>query len=238
MTFWVLYDHLGHFIVINLVTVVLVAALGLITDGFGLPPILMVGPVVLLLFVLAGGQGHLVNTLLSGQPFEYRAFLVGIRRFGLPVALSGLAVSVSIALCGLGIWFYGTVLTVRAPLLGLALAQLCACTAVGLAMIAFHAVPAVLAHHGALWPAWWAGLKIVMRHPIGSAVLLMGAMLAAVVAVTPPGFVLLSTLPLVTLACCAYELYARAYAATETVCDEADGYLNRGFRDFLCPWKE
>ncbi len=238
MTFWVLYDHLGHFIVLNLLTVVLVMALGLLFDGLGWSPILMVGPVVLLLFVLSGGQGHLVNTLLSGQPFDYRTFLTGLRRFGVPLALSGLAVGGAIALCGLGVYFYGAVLAVRAPWVGLALAQLCACTGVGLAMVAFHVVPAVLAHHGALWPAWRSSVKIVLRHPVGSTVLLMAALLAVVVAVTPPGFVLLSTLPLVTLACCAYELYARAYAATETVCDEADEYLNRGFRDFLCPWKE
>jgi len=238
MSFWVLYDHLGHFIVINLMTVVPVLGLGVLADGLGVSPMAMALPILLWMFVLAGGQGHLINTLLSGRPLEYRAIGVGIRQFGLPLALLGLGAGGSIALCGLGIWFYSTVLTDRAPLLGLALAQLCACSVVGLAMTAFYAVPAVLALRGALWPAWRMGAKLVLRHPVGSAGSLVLAVMAMVVAVTPPGFVLLSTLPLVTLACCTYELYARAYAATETVRDEADGYLNRGFREFLYPWKE
>lgn len=238
MSFWVLYDHLGHFIVINLMTVVPGLGLALLADGLGVSLMVTVLPILLWMLVLAGGQGHLINTLLTGHSFEYRALGVGIRQFGLPLALLGLGVSVAIALCVLGIWFYGTVLTNRAPLLGLVLAQFCACSAVGLAMTAFYAVPAVLAHRGAVWPAWCIGVKMVLRHPVGSAGSLVLAVMALVVAVTPPGFVLLSTLPLVTLACCTYELYARAYASAATVGDETDGYLNRGFRDFLYPWKE
>lgn len=238
MSFWVLYDHLGPILVLNMVTVATVLACGLLVTGIGLSPLVMVGLVVLALFALAGGQGHLINTLLSGQPFEYRSMWVGIRSFAVPLMLMGLAFSAALTLCGVGSWFYGVVLAERAPFVGLALAQLCLCTAVGIGLITFHAVPALFARGGAVWPAWCTGATIVLHHPVGSALLVVLALAALVVAMTPPGLVLLSTWPLVALTCCSYELYARAYGATGTAGDEVDGFLNRGFRDFLYPWKE
>ena len=56
---------------------------------------------------------------------------------------------------------------------------------------------------------------------------------------TLPGLLLFSSLPLVALACSAYELLARHHGAIEgdPIFDEDDHYLNRSFKDFLFPWQ-
>jgi len=64
------------------------------------------------------------------------------------------------------------------------------------------------------------------------------ALLVLAVVMLPVFFGLYGAL-CVVLSSCAYEMLHRKYAAGEAAPrkDEDDDYLNRGFRDFLFPWK-
>lgn len=238
MAFWVLYDHLGHFIGLNMLSIALIGlplCLGLaLADAYivWFAPLAGAG----LCMVLAG-QAHVVNLLLAGEAFAYGAMLDGVRRFGPRALLLGAMVLAAAGICAAGAWFYGSVFAERYPLPGVVLAQLCLGTGVIVLMAAFHAAPALVVRRGGALDAAWTGVALTARHPVASAGLLAVAVLYGVALLTPPGLVMLSTLPVVSLSCCAYELLARHYSGN-AVCDGDDDYLNRGFGDFLYPWKE
>jgi len=116
-----------------------------------------------------------------------------------------------------------------------------------LATTSMFSLPALIHQRGAPVSALRVSFALVARYP-GVAIgllLLAGAWL--LLALTPPGLLLLSTLPLVALGSCAYELLARAQALEAALerdelpppgtLDGDDIFLNRGFTDLLFPWK-
>lgn len=238
MSFWVLYDHLGHLIALNVVmvtTLFLPLWLGLQFELLSPMLALLLGAASL--WIAAVGQGSLLNALLRGDAWDVNHVVAGFRRNGLGQAILGLIFLAVALAAGLGIWFYGTILAMSWPLMGMVLAQACACGGVLVALVAFYTVPALIAHPGNVGRALKFGVALAARHPVAGAGYLATACVVTMVMVTPPGFILLSTWPLVSLACCAFELLARHHAVEPPVSDENDMYLNRGFRDFLFPWK-
>src|SRR5690606_27747874 len=123
------------------------------------------------------------------------------------------------------------------PLAGMALAQLSAACGLLTLMVAFYAWPALLLQQGGIRGSLRIALALVVGQPFATTGFMATALGYSVLMLTPPGVALVSTLPLVTLACCAYELHARCYGDGPALCDEDDIYLNRGFREFLFPWK-
>ncbi len=239
MTFWVLYDHLGHFIVLNLLTMLPLAALLWLSQNSPISSAMLnLVAIVIYTSVVTAGQLNLVNVLLSGGAFEYRHLWNGMGRFGLATLLLGVIAALALVVCGVGLWFYGGVLAFTYPMPGIILAQCCASALALLLMAVFFALPSLPSRSVGTLGALRIGLALVAGHPVVSLGLLITVCIYAVFMITPPGAALLSTVPLVVLASCAYELLARYHGGDQDIReDEEDDYLNRGFRDFLFPWK-
>jgi len=238
MAFWIIFDHLGRFIVLNMFTVLLSATLvWLAQKQLFVHPALIVGFACVCFCPLIAGQARLIRELLDGQPFEFTRVVDGIRRFGLSALVLGLLIGVGIGSSGFGILFYGRVFAAEHPLAGMTLAQLCACTSAVFCMVGFYALPALVTQRKGALQAMRMGFLLVFRHPVASTLFLVCTIIYSIFMVTPPGWALLSTLPVTALSCCAYEVLARYHDGNTRERDEEDMYLNRGFRDFLFPWK-
>jgi len=237
MSFWIVYDHLGRLIGLNVLSLTLVSApLWIGLHVAEMPAAAAVGLAAACACVVAAGQAALVQAIIAGRELDGRHLLAAIRRFG-PAALGLYALYfLALGASGTGIWFYGSVVSQTRPLAGFMLAQLCACTGALALMAAMYGLPALLAQGGRPLRALKISVMLVARHPVASAGLLLAAGVCGVFALSPPGLVLLSTWPAVALACCAYELLARHHDPETAVDDAEDDYLNRGFRDFLFPW--
>lgn len=246
MAFWVLYDYAGYLIVLNVLSLAAV---------FGPPWLLftMTGgnaPAAALLAALLGvmavaGQATLIAALLDGEEFSFRRVISGVvahgpRALGL-VALFALAFIVAM----LAAWFYANRVMPARPTVGLLLSGLCLSGAVALLMSGVYALPALANQRGTAFRALRTSFVLAGRHPVLTPGLMVLMLAQGLLLATPPGMLLLSTMPLVALACCAYELLARHHAANEGAApgeagptpDEEDIFLNRGFKDILFPWK-
>ncbi len=246
MAFWVLYDYAGYLIVLNVLSLAAV---------FGPPWLLftMTGgnaPAAALLAVLLGvmavaGQATLIAALLDGEEFSFRRVISGVVAHG-PRAL-GLAALFALALfvAMLAAWFYANQVVPARPTVGLLLSGLCMSGAVALLLSSLYALPALVNQRGTALRALRTSFVLAGRHPVLTPGLLVLMLAEGLLLATPPGMLLLSTMPLVALACCAYELLARHHAANEgdapgearPMPDEEDIFLNRGFKDILFPWK-
>lgn len=246
MAFWVLYDYAGYLILLNLLT--LAAVLGpawLLFKILGGNVLIPAALAVALGVVAVAGQATLIGALLDGEEFSLRRVVSGAASHG-PRAL-GLALlfAATGAVAGTGFWFYTTQVWPSRPVLGPILAGLCLSAGVAVLLSGVYVLPALVNQRGPARKALRTSLALAGKHPVLTPGLL--AMMAGqgLLLVTPPGLLLLSSLPLVALACCAYELLARHYGAGRLpgaaergpVFDEEDIFLNRGFKDFLFPWK-
>ena len=246
MAFWVLYDYAGYLIVLNMLSLAAV---------FGPPWLLFKltggsAPVAALLATLLGalavaGQATLFAALLNGEEFSFRRVISGVVAHGPRVV--GLAALCAMAFSGalLAAWFYANRLPPARPTVGLLLSGLCLSGAVALLMSCVYVLPALVNQRGTALRALRTSFVLAGRHPVLTPGLLVLMLAQGLLLATPPGMLLLSTMPLVALACCAYELLARHHAANEGAApgeagptpDEEDIFLNRGFKDILFPWK-
>jgi hypothetical protein len=246
MAFWVLYDYAGYLIALNVLSLAVVFGppwlLYELTGGYA--------PVATLLAALLGvlavaGQATLIVALLDGEDFSFRRVIFGVVAHG-PRAL-GLAALFALALfiAILAARFYANrVLPVR-PSVGLLLSGLCLSGGAALLLSGVYVLPALVNQRGTALRALRTSLVLAGRHPVLTPGLLVLMLAQGLLLATPPGVMLLSTMPLVALVCCAYELLARHHAASEggapgdtgPTPDEEDIFLNRGFKDILFPWK-
>lgn len=248
MTFWVLYDYAGGFVLLNLITlatVVLPAGVlvYLAADWFWVP-LLAVAVSISLALV---GQANLVIALLAEDEFSLRPVWQGIVQFGLGALGLGTVLLAGLGVFGLGTWFYWTQVAPARPWAGVALAALCGGSGSLVLLASLYWWPALVHQQGSAARAARVGFIVVARHPLLTLGLLAVTAGYSLVLSTPPGVLLLSTLPLVVVTCCTYELIARAYALDEALAkgepapagtlDENDIFLNRGFTDLLHPWK-
>ena len=252
MAFWVLYDHAGPMILLNLLTLVAVilpaSLLALWLPGW---PWISAGAALLAASVALAGQANLMVALLSHEDFSLKLVARGIARHGLRAAVLATCYVAAGAVCAVGLWFYATRVTPVRPLAGFVLYGMCLAAGVMLLMSAAYLLPALVFQRGSIVRPVRTSALLMARHPVLTPGLCVLAGAYSAVLATPPGMVLLSTLPLVALSCCAYELLARQYAAENALergevpadleaseaLDENDLYLNRGFSDFLFPWK-
>ncbi len=246
MAFWVLYDYAGYLIVLNVLS--LVAVLGppwllfTMTGGNAEVAALLTAPLGVMAVV---GQASLIAALLDGEEFSFRRVISGVVIHG-PRAL-GLAALFALALfvAMLGAWFYANRVMPARPTVGLLLSGLCLSGAVALLLSGVYALPALVNQRGTALRALRTSFMLAGGHPVLTPGLLVLMMAQGLLLATPPGMLLLSTMPLVALVCCAYELLARHHAADEgegpgeagPTPDEEDIFLNRGFKDILFPWK-
>lgn len=237
MTFWVLYENAGYLILLNLATLVLIVGPAwLIYTISGGNVVISAMAVALIGVVALAGQATLIKALLEGEECSLRRVANGMSAHG--PALIGLAVTLTSveAIAGMGTWFYAMQVTPTRPVLGLFLSGFCLSVGLAISFSGTYVLPALVNQRGSALKALRTSAALAGTHwvvTLGLVVMMAGygAFMA-----TPPGLLLFSTLPPVTLACCAYELLARHYA-TVPVYDEDDIYLNRGFKDLLFPWK-
>ncbi|MDX9973114.1 MAG: hypothetical protein RBU21_09000, partial [FCB group bacterium] len=124
------------------------------------------------------------------------------------------------------------------PWLGFGLSALAAWALVFALLTALMVVPALVQKKERALATVKLAAALVLANPffaLGLAVQVLGFTLVAVV--VTPLLPLLYGSVVVVLVSSAYEMLARKYAAPGAPPDEDDDYLNRGFRDFLFPWK-
>jgi uncharacterized membrane protein YesL len=207
------------------------------------------------------GVASLVQRLIDTRDGSLVDFVSGMKRYGPKAVLLGIGYLLAAAILATSVWFYGTRLSESVPWLGYGL------SAVALWCLAFEActamlvMPALVQKKGALRESVKMPALLVLANPglIIGLTLSIAAWTVFCVVVTPLLFVLYGSV-LIVMTSCAYEMLARKYAqlaldkaeaeqgaeAREQLArdprfraldDEDDDYLNRGFRDFLFPWK-
>jgi uncharacterized membrane protein YesL len=259
MTFWVAYDHMGKLLLANLFcAIVLAPPLGLAVFAALSPdPAVALGAGVPLLLLCAGvlgpvlcvGLAGMVRELIDTRDGSLATFFAAMRRHGLRAAALGLAYGLAAAALGMSAWFYPAKLGDTVPVVGYALGALAVWALALLLLSSVYLLP-VLVHRDT---GTAATLKLCVLLVLDNPMFTLGvaahwAMLATL-SLFPPVFFFMAISLGVVLALSAYEMLARKYAAREAhggerlpvraidFGDAGDDYLNRGFRDFLFPWK-
>lgn len=266
MAFWVFYDHLGKLLAVNsLCTVAMafpaLAALGALQSG-GPGAVLGVGaPAVLVLTVVLGplaaaGLAHMIKGLIETRDGTVTEFFRGIRAYGVRALGLGVVYSIGIAALGASVWFYAVQLGASMPWLGYALSAIAFWALAFALLTGLIVMPTLVQKKEGLVRTLKLAALLVLDNPLflaGLAAQLVAlTVIAALIWPLALFFHLALTMAVVTAA---YEMLARKYAHIEiarakaaggvpsaasvaaAVDDADDDYLNRGFRDFLFPWK-
>lgn len=261
MAFWISYDHLGKLVAANLIS--MVAALPLVMAVYGglalndpAAALAVAAPAGLLLFglvlpVAGAGMAAMVKECIDTRDGTLRTFFTGLRQYGLKAAALGVAYTAVVCCLLVSAWFYTARFGGHWPLLGYTLGALAVwCLALVLLSILLVA-PALVQKNAGLWETAKLCVLLVLANPLFCLCLAIYCLFWTGLSLAPPVLLLFSLAPVVVLVSSAYELLARKYAALETHMappengglvkidfrEEEDDYLNRGFRDFLFPWK-
>lgn len=253
MAFWVTYDHAGKLILASVVWFVAFAVPGAVAwtalaSGHPGMRLILGWPMLVLsagiiLPVLTAGAAHMAKILIERHDGSILDLFRGIRLYGRRAAGIGLLYFFAIASLTTSAWFYASMLRDTAPWLayGLSAAAVWALAFVGLT--ALLVMPALVQKKGGVLATIRLGALLVLANPLFAAGLAVQALAFTVLAViVSPMLPLLYGGVVVVLVSSAYEMLARKYAAATPDAapppkDEEDDYLNRGFRDFLFPWK-
>jgi uncharacterized membrane protein YesL len=190
----------------------------------------------------AAGMAHLAKQLIETKEGSVGEFLEGLRRYGLRAAGIGSLYVVAAGGLVVSAMFYATKLQGSVPLLGVILSALAVWGLAFLALSAMFVMPALVQRKAGVWPTLrLAGLLASANPLLAIGLALQTAALTLLSVPIAPLFFTMTGAFAVVLQTSAYELISRKYEAAETgappVSDEDDDYLNRGFRDFMFPWK-
>jgi uncharacterized membrane protein YesL len=253
MAFWVCYDHLGKLMLANVVWAVLVAlpgsmALAALFSGdpaflvvIGVPATWLTLGVALP--VASAGIAHMAKELIETRDGSVATFFAGMRRYGMRAAVLGTGYLALFVVVLIAAWFYAVRGLPGVPWLGFILSALAVWALVFIVLSALMAIPALVQKKAGPWATFKLAGALVLANPvmaIGLAIQL--AAITFICGVAAPLFFFLYGSAVVVLLSSAYEMLARKYAAqadpdAPPPDDEDDDYLNRGFRDFLFPWK-
>jgi len=230
----------------------------------GAPMVLLV--LCALLPVMSAGLAHMVKELIDTRDGSVRDLFVGIRlywRRALGVGFSFVLATVTLSV---SVWFYATKLGAIAPWAGYAISGLALWCLAFVMLMAVLVLPALVQKKAALLATLKLSAVLVLDNPLFCIGLAIQFLALAGLSLIPPVFFLFSGSLAMVLASSAYEELARKYArlgATKrgegaagaesglekphlqgpsrrdplSADEEEDDYLNRGFRDFLFPWK-
>lgn len=260
MAFWVTYDHLGKFLVLGLIwslALVLpgwVAFVGLFNDDpairalIGVPAAAFAFGIVLP--IPSVGLAHLIKVLIDERDGSIGDFFGGIRQYAPRAVALGMLFVFAAASLSTSTWFYAAKLRDAAPWLGYAISGFALWCLLFAALVALFILPALVQKKGGLWETLKLAAVLVLDNPLFSLGLAFQVLaLTALCLAIFPLFLFIYGPTVAALTGSAYEMLARKYAAkaAETGTappnqhvypdDEEDDYLNRGFRDFLFPWK-
>ena len=273
MTLWVMYDHLGKLVLINVLWVMALSVpgtLALVAFLSGdMPLALYVGVPVLYLMcgviipVSFAGIAHLTKILIETRDGSIRDFFAGMRLYGLRATGLSLVYGIVMACLVVSMWFYSVKLHDTVPWLGYGLSAIALWVLVFVWLSAMYAIPALVQKKGGVWATLKLSAVLVLDNPMFSVALALQFVVLASFSLVPFVLFLISASLAMVMATSAYEMLARRYALVEAATVEAkaagipltrnmilskaraasdeeeaqDEYLNRGFRDFLFPWK-
>jgi len=265
MAFWITYDHLGRLLIVNVfavlvlvvpVTVVYAAAFAgdpATIVAIGLPAAV----VGLGIFapVLAAGLAYMVKECIDNREASLGAFFTGLRRYAWRASCIGICYVAAITCLGTSVWFYASRFGATMPWLGYGLSALALWALIFALLTVLLVMPALAQKNGDVGESLKLSALLVLDNPFFCMGIALHWTLLAGLAVVPPIALVFSIAPQVVLVSSAYEMLSRKYAAIEARAmaegtdgrsqrrmkidwkDEEDDYLNRGFRDFLFPWK-
>lgn len=251
MAFWVYYDHLGTFLLLNLLCgllllvplwiggVALLSADPALAVLVGLPAYFLLAGVLLPLMLT--GILALARQIIDHRTAELRDFVRGIRQGAgraIPLGLGYALVSVCL---WSSVWFYvGTVGPV-VPWAGYGLGAAACWAWVLMVPTLPWAFAALVFRRCGVREALRLAAGLSLGQPGLSVAVGAGTLLLAVLWLAPPVLLLFSVAPVGILWASAYEMLARHYAVAGGQPlewnDANDDLLNRGWRDLLFPWK-
>jgi len=212
--------------------------------------------------VAAAGLAHMVKELIDTRDGAVRTMFDGMRLYWRRAIALGTIYGAAVLTLTTSVWFYATKLRDTAPWLGYAVSTVALWCLAFVALTALLLMPALVQKRAGIPATLKLTALLVLDNllfVIGLALTILA--LGATVLVPPVFFFCYAGLAIVIVSC-AYELLARKYEAVLSgpqpgakathigpvsaardgtrplAQDERDDYLNRGFRDFLFPWKE
>ncbi len=265
MAFWVTYDHLFKLIVVSMLWSLAVLAPGAFAVAAlisGQPALMVVVgvPMGVLAFGVIGpvgsvGIAHMVKVLIDKRDGSLGDAFRGVRLYGRRAAGAGLVYLGLVVSLGVSVWFYAYMLRERAPWLGFAISAAAFWALVFVCLSALYAMPGLVQKREGVLATLRLSALLVLDNPLftlGVAAQIAALTLLAIA--VPPVLFFLYGGAIMAVAGSAYEMLSRKYenaiATREAGAgvgkpaqdakedpDQNDDYLNRGFRDFLFPWK-
>lgn len=218
-----------------------------------------------LLPVMSAGLAHMAAQLIDTRDGSVMDLFTGIRLYWRRAIGVGFFFVLAVTCLSVSAWFYAVKLRDAAPWLGYAISALALWCLAFISLMAMLVMPALVQRKANLLETLKLTALLVLDNPLfcfGLAIQFLGVIGLSLI---PPVFLFLSGFMVMVLAASAYEQLARKYAALEAgqggtlrpkgdpgadghlqgvrgknallVDDAEDDYLNRGFRDFLFPWK-
>jgi len=259
MAFWVTYDHTGKLILASLLWSLVPAVplyfawLSIMSQDpvsmlvIGIPCVVAALGVALPL--MSTGMAHLIKVLIDKRDGEFRDFFRGIALYWRRTIAIGMMYLIAAACLLASAFFYPLFFNDASPLLGYCIGAAAVWCMAFLGLSAMYIAPAIVQRNATARATVRIAAMICLANPfltlgLAAQIACIGVLSLAV----PPIFIALFGAVSMALASSAYELLARKYAliASEKSDDGAmvaipddslDDYLNRGFRDFLFPWK-
>ncbi len=261
MAFWMTYDHLGKLLLLNfLCALALVMPLGMawaaLASGDGVLMVVLAPPLALLalggaLPMACAGMAHFMKILIEKRDAALSDFFWGLRRYALRAVGVAVVFLAALACLTTSAWFYAAQLGATLPWLGYALSALALWCLIFTGMASLLVMPALVQKNAGVFAAWKVCMLLVLDNPLFCVGLMVYMLFCGAFCMLPPIFMCFSIAPMMALSASAYEMLSRKYAAVAAVRasgaaaktvnidfgDAEDDYLNRGFRDFLFPWK-
>lgn len=204
------------------------------------------------------GLAQLAKALIDTGDGTLSEMFAGIRDYWRRAAVIGVFYVVGGSCLFVSSWFYAAQLRDTAPWLGYGLSALAAWGLVFLGLMAMLVFPALVQRKVSAFRTLKLTALLVLDNPLFCLGLAVQFAVLAAASLMPPVFLFLSGSLGMTLSSSAYEMLARKYAAVRmsrtgeaparpihvvsrqgklVFDDSEDDLLNRGFRDFLFPWK-
>ena len=263
MAFWVVYDHILKLILANLVWAALVLGPGMIgllavLSGdvgnmivIGLPMGFLTAGITLP--IASAGLAHMAKQLIDTRDGSVRDFFEGVRLYWRRAIGIGLFYVAAVSSLAVSVWFYAVKLKEAAPWLGYAISAVALWCLIFVGVMSMFVMPALVQKKGTVMATLKLSALLALDNPLFCVGLAIQFLLLTSVMVIPLISVFLAGSCGMVLASSAYEMLARKYAVAAAGADgggrllnrdaplvfddENDDYLNRGFRDFLFPWK-
>jgi len=222
----------------------------------GVPALLLVFGVIMP--VTTSGLAYLVKELIDTRDGSFGDMFRGMQLYGRRAIGLGFFYLFAVSCLTSSVWFYAAKLHDTAPWLGYMLSALALWCLVFVGLMGMLVMPALVQKKAGVFATLKLTAALVLDNPMFSLGLAVQFVVVASLSMIVPVLVLFSGSFAVVLASSAYEMLARKYAATQEtpetpgkathpirptsrqaahIEDEQDDYLNRGFRDFMFPWK-